>query len=207
MEEVKKAIELPEINSIKVVEDNEFHLVTKKRVYELRAEKENDRDLWVASLNILINSLSKDKSPDPKFVHIKTSNAFPTRPHSRSKKKEGTRYSPPPLRKMSSMNLSSSSRQEDDFEQFLFMQLGLPKLAHACKDQHILNKIILVKQPKSLYFVVSCKTPLRSHEDEDFLPEQLIHPLRLNTLYHCEGAITKEKQAQEICRCSDIEAI
>jgi len=83
------------------------------------------------------------------------------------------------------MNLSSSSKPEDESEQFLFMQLGLSKLAHACKEQHVSNKIILIKQTKSLYFVISCKTPLHSHEDEDFLPEQLIQPLKLNTLYYC----------------------
>lgn len=55
LEELRKSIELSEINSIKVVEETEFHLVTKKRIYELRTEHEKERDLWVASLNILTN--------------------------------------------------------------------------------------------------------------------------------------------------------
>ena len=54
--------------------------------------------------------LSKNKNPDPMLVHIKSSKIVPRRPHSRSKKKERAMYSPPPLRKMSSMNLSSSSK-------------------------------------------------------------------------------------------------
>ncbi len=38
LQEEKKSILIPEINTIKVVDDNEFHLVTKKRVYELRTD-------------------------------------------------------------------------------------------------------------------------------------------------------------------------
>lgn len=38
LQEEKKSILIPEINTIKVVDDNEFHLVTKKRVFELRTD-------------------------------------------------------------------------------------------------------------------------------------------------------------------------
>lgn len=38
LQEEKKSILIPEINTIKVVDDNELHLVTKKRVYELRTD-------------------------------------------------------------------------------------------------------------------------------------------------------------------------
>lgn len=46
----------------------EFELVTKKRIYELKADDENDRDLWVASLNILINYKEWNQANSEKMI-------------------------------------------------------------------------------------------------------------------------------------------
>ena len=86
---------------------------------------------------------------------------------------------------MSSMVESTSKIEEESTESSLFLRMGFPKLSNACKHEHIRNKIILIKEEKSFYFIISCKTPLHSHKDEDFLTEDIINPLKLNTLYHC----------------------
>lgn len=62
LQEEKKTILISSINTIKVVEDTQFYLVTKKRVYELRADSEKNRDLWVASLNIIISQYQQNQS-------------------------------------------------------------------------------------------------------------------------------------------------
>lgn len=93
LQEEKKSILIPEINTIKVVDDTEFHLVTKKRVYELRTDEEDTRDLWVASLNIL---LSKNQAPQ---VHSpkarQTMDKKPNLTSFTSKPKSLTQTSPP----------------------------------------------------------------------------------------------------------------
>ena len=61
--------------------------------------------------------------------------------------------------------------------------MGLPKFSNLCKYENIRNKIILFKEEKSFYFIISCKTPIESYKDEDFLTEDVITPLELNTLY------------------------
>ena len=108
LQEAKKSINLNDINYIKVVELLEFHLVTKKRIYELKADDEPTRDLWVASLNILINykewvkehSKVQNRSTDKKISG--------SRPSSKTKKTESFSYSPPSLSKISSLSINGS---------------------------------------------------------------------------------------------------
>ena len=55
LEPPPKTISLAQIRYIKLCGSTELQLVTTKRVYELRAQDEASRDLWAASLDILIN--------------------------------------------------------------------------------------------------------------------------------------------------------
>lgn len=87
---------------------------------------------------------------------------------------------------MSSM--VESSLREDNYcsDQTLFLRMGLPKLSNALKEEHFRNKLIMMRMKEECYFILSCKTPLCSHEDDHFLPEDIIHPLQPNTLYYFE---------------------
>jgi hypothetical protein len=176
--------------------------VTKKRIYELRADSEDHRDLWVASLNILTNDNPTSLASHHKLIQFRDNKVVPTRPSSRPKKKETSGPSPPRLRKLSSMAEVSPKLEEELTGETIFLRMGLPKLSSAWRQEHIRNKIILIRQAKACYFILCSKTPLHSHEDEDFFPEELAHPLQLNRLYFGELGRLEQESVLEICPCS-----
>lgn len=117
---------MQEIKNIKIEAECQFELVTKKRIYELRAEDEATRDLWVASLNILINHKEWQQAPIESKKEITS-----TKRHSKNKRLTSRTASPPQLTKTSSSSSSARWRSlKTDFTaEAFFAFVCLPKMA------------------------------------------------------------------------------
>ena len=162
LEEIRKRIALAEIRYIKVVGDIELHLVTKRRIYELRAPDQAARDLWVASLDILMHHKeweAQERSPSPPATRRTPSarKETPTkrntsRPSSRPKKITNRLHSSANLRAESvsgglrRRSPTRSSRWKMDYspESFLGM-VCLKELAERWQEESIRSKVLLLK--------------------------------------------------------------
>ena len=175
--------------------------MTKKRIYELRVEDEATRDLWVASLNILINHKEWTLSAND---HKKE----PTSGKRQSKNKRipSRNTSPPQPSKVSASSSAARWRAlESDFTaEGFFSFVCLPKLAEQWGRESIRNKALVLKEARGCYFLISCKSLLHPQEDAEFLSEDLVHPYDFNCLYFFEFAKLDPPEVVEICKCAEI---
>ena len=117
---------------------NEFILETNKRNYEFKCEKENDRDLWVASLNILKEFLSENGSTK-KFI-VKSEKSL----------KNNEKL------KMKNLELLKQTLQK----------MNLNILISELEEARILNRICFCQDGKSSYISISIKSLEYPEEDE-----------------------------------------
>ena len=117
---------------------NEFILETTKRNYEFKCEKENDRDLWVASLNILKEFLS-DNGPTKKFI----------------------------VKSEKSLKSNEKWRVEnlEDLKQTL-KKMNLNLIIAELNEARILNRICYCRDKNSSYISISIKSLEFPEEDE-----------------------------------------